>query len=85
LSNTSIKLTVLRNIHFDETGSLRVRNISAYWLPKLTVVEKIGNTTYTVTGSYDGEGDFVRKLERIAAQKILVERGNSDDGERKVC
>lgn len=29
-------------------GSLRVRNLSAYWLPELALKRKIGGTFYTV-------------------------------------
>ena len=35
-------------------GSLRVRNLSAYWLPELTLKRKLGGTVYSVTGSYEG-------------------------------
>ena len=38
----------------DAEGRLCVRNISAYWLPELTLRRKIGGTIYTVTGSYEG-------------------------------
>lgn len=61
----------------DSYGQIRVRNLSAYWIPELTVREKIGGTLYTVTGSYEGTESFVRKLERIAAKNILEERGES--------
>ncbi len=55
---------------FDETGRIHVRNLSAYWIPELTVTEEIGGTVYTVTGSYEGTENFVRRLERIAARKF---------------
>ena len=55
-------------IRFDEFGNLCTRNLSAYWIPKLTVTEEISGTVYTVTGSYEGEQSFLRKLERIAAK-----------------
>ena len=55
---------------FDEDGHIRVKNISAYWIPELTVSEEIGGTIYTVTGSYEGETSFIRKLERITAKKF---------------
>lgn len=63
--------------HIDKSGQLHVKNLSAYWIPELTVREKIGGTIYTVTGSYEGTESFVRKLERIAARNILEERGES--------
>ena len=64
-----------RNIHFDENGNIVVKNISAYWIPKLSVTEEISGTIYTVTGSYEGEDSFVRKLERIASRKFTNELG----------
>ena len=55
-------------IRFDEFGNLCTKNLSAYWIPKLIVTKEIGGTVYTVTGSYEGEQSFLRKLERIAAK-----------------
>ena len=52
----------------DESGQIHVKNLSAYWIPELTVTEVIHGTLYTVTGSYEGTGSFLRKLERIAAK-----------------
>lgn len=59
-----------RNCWFDENGHLHTKNISAYWIPKLTLTEEINGTIYTVTGSYEGEESFLRKLERITAKKF---------------
>lgn len=59
-----------RNCWFDENGHLHTKNISAYWIPKLTLTEEIDGTIYTVTGSYGGEESFLRKLERITAKKF---------------
>jgi hypothetical protein len=59
--------------HIDECGQIRAKNLSAYWIPELTVQEKIGGTLYTVSGSYEGTESFVRKLERIAAKNISQE------------
>ena len=59
-----------RNIRFDEYGNIVVKNISAYWIPELTVTEEISGTIYTVTGSYEGEDSFIRKLERITSRKF---------------
>jgi len=55
---------------FDEAGRIHVRNLSAYWIPELTVTEEIGGTVYTVTGSYEGTESFVRRLERITAKNF---------------
>lgn len=41
---------------------------SAFWIPELTTTEKVGHTTYTVTGSYEGKESFLKKLERIVAK-----------------
>lgn len=67
--NTTIEATEYQ-FRFDEVGRIHVRNLSAYWIPELTVTEKIGGTVYTVTGSYEGTKNFVRRLERIAAKNF---------------
>lgn len=59
-----------KNFWFGENGHLHVKNISAYWIPELTLSEEIDGTIYTVTGSYDGDESFLRKLERITAKKF---------------
>ena len=64
-----------RNIRFDENGNIVVKNISAYWIPELTVTEEIGGTIYTVIGSYEGEDSFIRKLERITSRKFTNQLG----------
>ena len=67
--------TPRRNIRFDENGNIVVKNISAYWIPELTITEEISGTIYTITGSYEGEDSFIRKLERITARKFINELG----------
>ena len=57
-------------LQFDSDNHIRVKNLSAYWIPELTVTEMIHGTVYTVTGSYEGEETFVRKLERIMGRKF---------------
>lgn len=59
-----------KNFWFSEDGHIHVKNISAYWIPELTLTEEIDGTIYTVTGSYEGEESFFRKLERITAKKF---------------
>ena len=59
-----------QNCWFDEDGHLHAKNISAYWIPELTVTEEISGTVYTVTGSYEGTESFLRRLERITAKKF---------------
>lgn len=60
---------------FDEVGRIHVRNLSAYWIPELTIMEEIGGTVYTVTGSYEGTENFVRRLERIATKNFVETMG----------
>ena len=52
----------------EQNGNLHVKNLSAFWIPELTTTEKVGHTTYTVTGSYEGKESFLKKLERIVAK-----------------
>ena len=49
----------------DENGNIVVKNPSAFWLPQVTVVDEVGGTEYTVTGSYDGTESLDKKLKRI--------------------
>ena len=67
--NTAIEAAEYR-FRFDEAGRIHVRNLSAYWIPELTVTEEIGGTVYTVIGSYEGTENFIRRLERIAAKNF---------------
>ena len=53
-----------------DDGTISVKNLSAYWIPELTIQEKIHGTTYIVSGSYEGTGLFTRKLERILAKRL---------------
>ena len=63
------------NILKIKDGNLHVKNLSAFWIPELTVTEVIHGTTYTVTGSYEGTESFVKKLERITAKNSLKDLG----------
>lgn len=72
-------------IRFDEFGSLCTRNLSSYWIPELTVTEEISGTVYTVTGSYEGEQSFLRKLERIAAKNYSKKLEADHDKRKKLC
>ena len=64
-----------RNIRFDENGNIVVKNISAYWIPELFLTEATTAEIYTVTGSYEGEDSFIRKLERITSRKFTNQLG----------
>ena len=59
-----------------ENGSIRAKNISAYWLPPITLKREIGGTVYRVSGSYEGEGLLDGKLRRILAQQMEREAGH---------
>ena len=61
-----------QNKHFtlNEHDQITVRNLSAFWLPEMTVREVIHGTTYIVTGSYEGHEPFTRKLERIMTKEF---------------
>lgn len=58
------------NYWFGEDGGIHVKNLSAYWIPQLTITEEISGTVYTVTGSFEGTDNLLRKLERITAKKF---------------
>ncbi len=62
-------------LHRDETGNLHNWNISAYQIPKISLTEEISGTIYTVTGSFEGTQNLLRKLERITAQKFSEKLG----------
>lgn len=54
-----------RDVSFDEKGNIVVKNPSTYWLPEIKIVDVVGGTEYTVTGSYEGTETLDKKLGRI--------------------
>ena len=54
-----------RDVSFDENGNIVVKNPSAFWLPEIKIVDEVGGTEYTVTGSYEGTETLDKKLKRI--------------------
>ena len=64
-----------RSLSQDEQGTLYIQNISAYQIPELSFREEISGTTYTVTGSFEGTQNLLRKLERITAHNFSGEIG----------
>ena len=58
------------NYWFGEDGRIHVKNLSAYWIPQLTITDEISGTLYTVTGSFEGTESLTCKLERITAKKF---------------
>ena len=57
-------------IHFDEEGRIVVKNLDAYCLPEMKLVEEIDGTIYTVTGSYEGTEMLNQKLSRIMLHNL---------------
>ena len=71
-----------RDIKFDESGNIVVKNPSAFLLPDVKIVDEIGGTEYTVTGSYEGTETLDKKLHRIMEQNVADdELGITEDGE----
>lgn len=71
-----------RDVSFDEKGNIVVKNPSAFWLPDVKVVEVIGGTEYTVTGSYESTATLNHKLKRIMEQNAADRKsGITEDGE----
>ena len=59
-----------------EDDDIRVRNVSAYFLPEVKLLKEIDGTVYSVTGSYDGMAPLARKLERIMEQRMTDAEAN---------
>ena len=71
-----------RDIKFDENGNIVVTNLSAFWLPEVTIVDEIGGAEYTVTGSYEGTETLDKKLGRIMEQNAADDESDiTEDGE----
>ena len=54
----------------DADGNIHANNVSAYWIPQITLQREIGGTVYTVTGYYEGKTDFLCKLERMTVDRM---------------
>ena len=64
--------------YVDENGNLHVKNLSAFWIPELTTTEKVGHTTYTVSGSFEGRNQYIARLCRyplLILDDFGMERG----------
>lgn len=66
------------NVFVNDNGDLTIKNISAYWIPELTIHKKIGGTHYTVFGTYEGDEPIVGKLERIMSKNISEKMEESE-------
>ena len=64
----------------DASGNIHAGNISAYWIPQITLQREISGTVYTVTGYYEGKTDFLCKLERMMVDRMsrAMEDGIND-------
>jgi len=58
------------DVHFDDEGRIVVKNLDAYCLPEMKLVEEIDGTIYTVTGSYEGTELLSKKLSRIMLHNL---------------
>ena len=59
-----------RSYRIDEQGRIVVRNLSAWWIPEMKIMEEIDGTIYTVTGSYEGTEMLDQKLSRIMLHNL---------------
>ncbi len=66
-------MTQNKHCTMNEHDQITAPNLSAFWLPEMTVREVIHGTTYIVTGSYEGRELFSRKLERILSREFTSE------------
>lgn len=69
------------DVRFDENGHLHVKNFSAWWIPELSLEREIGGTVYSVSGSFEGRENLIRKLERIAAKKFTTAEEVANDND----
>ena len=58
------------NYRIDEQGCIVVRNLDAWWIPEMKIIEEIDGTLYTVTGSYEGTEMLDQKLTRIMLHNL---------------
>ena len=71
-----------RDVSFDEKGNIVVKNPSAFWLPEIKIVDVVGGTEYTVTGSYEGTETLDKKLKRIMENNAANEEsGITEDSQ----
>ena len=59
-----------RNYRVDAYGHIVVKNLSAWWIPEMKIMEEIDGTIYTVTGSYEGTEMLDQKLSRIMLHNL---------------
>ena len=59
-----------RNYRIDEDSHIVVKNLSAWWIPEMKIMEEIDGTIYTVTGSFAGTEMLDQKLSRIMLHNL---------------
>ena len=59
-----------RNYRIDEEGRIVIRNLSAWWIPKMRIMEEIDGPLYTVVGSCEGTEMLDQKLSRIMLHNL---------------
>ena len=72
-----------REFTFDEKGNIVVKNLSAFWLPDVKIVDEIGGTEYTVTGSYTTLTELTPYALRELVKAVYVEAPDKSSGKRK--
>ncbi len=60
----------MRETRIDESGHIRFRNFSVYWIPEIKVEREIQRTVYTVTGSFEGNEFLEKKLTHILMKNV---------------
>ena len=58
------------NYKIDKDGHIVVKNLSAWWIPEMKLIEEIDGTIYTVTRSYEGTERLDQKLSRILLHNL---------------
>lgn len=69
------------DVRFDDKGHLHVKNFSVWRIPDLSLEREIGDAVYCVSGSFEGDMNLTRKLERIASKKFTTAEEAADDNE----
>ena len=59
------------NYRIDEQGCIVVRNLDAWWIPEMKIIEEIDGTIYTVTGSYEGTEMLDQKITWIMLDNLV--------------
>ncbi len=69
----------------DTSGNLYSRNLSAYQIPALSIMEEISGAIYTGIGSFEGAQNLLHKRERITAGRFSEKIETRHDKREKLC